>query len=88
LKKHAERLGVKESDLLLAVKSRDETDLDTIFRSVAGGGEVKPEVKGEGDTVTADGTVNGTVNTVNGTVNTLTIGEEILEVFKMYMARK
>jgi hypothetical protein len=100
LKKHAERLGVKESDLLLAVKSLDEVETRTIDRTLAALGVSQPtgttyvDQDQDQDTVegtaivsvkTHDGTLDGTVD---GSVKTLTFGEEILEALNIYFPRK
>ena len=64
LKKHADRFGVTESDLLLAVKSQDDS-------------------QSKGDNQTA---VESEVSTI--TEKTMTIGQEILDVFKTYFDAK
>jgi hypothetical protein len=92
LSKHATRLGVSESDILKAMISRDESDGgESLFQDqsvlVTELRQSQPRtmndfdeddtVKGDGDSATND-----------GTENSLTIGEEILEAIKMYMAKK
>lgn len=75
LKIHAERLGVKESDLLLAVRSNDDS---TEGQSAANDIQSKPTGFNKDD---ACSSVDASVPSAQS----LTLGEEILEAFKMYI---
>ena len=71
---HADRLGVKESDLLLAVKSNDSTE----NMSAAVQSKQPSTKKDDADNISSlDPSVPSALS--------LTLGEEILEAFKMYI---
>ena len=90
LSKHAARLGVSESDILMALGGSsydDETDVETLDPSIlaqqlsrsSGPRAAKRQMHDDdGETATLE----------DGTTNSLTIGEEILQVLQMYMAKK
>ena len=90
LSKHAARLGVSESDILMALGGSsydDETDVETLDPSILaqqlsrspGPRAAKRQMHDDdGETATLE----------DGTTNSLTIGEEILQVLQMYMAKK
>ena len=82
LQVHAERLGVKESDLLLAVRSNDDITeaevLSPASKQVPQPAELRDDRSRS--SVDPDASVHS--------VNTLTFGEEILEAFKMYIKKK
>jgi hypothetical protein len=86
LKKHADRLGVKESDLLLAVRSDDESTIETIRR-------VSSTLSKQNESATLSkrnesGTeYYTTADTNTSAVKTMTLGEEILDIFRMYLPR-
>jgi hypothetical protein len=86
LKKHADRLGVKESDLLLAVRSDDESTIETIRR-------VSSTLSKQNDSATLSKRNESgteyftTADTNTSAVKTMTLGEEILDIFRMYLPR-
>jgi len=82
LSKHAERLGVKESDLLLAVRSNDDMTEAEVLSTASK--QVPGQAEGRDDRSRGSVDPNASVHSDN----TLTFGEEILEAFKMYIKQK
>ena len=97
LSKHAARLGVSESDILMALGGSsydDETEVETLDPSILAqqlsrspGPRAKARHVNQLATTDEDD-METAVTMDDGTTNSLTIGEEILEVLQMYMAKK
>jgi hypothetical protein len=96
LSKHAARLGVSESDILMALGGSsydDETDAETLDPSILAqqlsrspGPRARPTRTN--NPRTDDDDMETAVTMDDGTTNSLTMGEEILEVLQMYMTKK
>jgi hypothetical protein len=96
LSKHAARLGVSESDILMALGGSsydDETDAETLDPSILAqqlsrspGPRTTP--KNIHHPQTEDDDMETAITMDDRTTNSLTIGEEILEVLQMYMTKK
>ena len=95
LSKHATRLGVSESDILMALGGSsydDETDVESFDPSIL----AQQLSRSPGPRAAATRRVHNTndeddgetATMDDGTTNSLTIGEEILQVLQMYMAKK
>ena len=96
LSKHAARLGVSESDILMALGGSsydDETDAETLDPSILAqqlsrSPGPRATTRRTQNPHTDDDDMETAITMDNGTTNSLTIGEEILEVLQMYMAKK
>jgi hypothetical protein len=89
LKKHANRLGIRESDLLQSLKS----DEDALLRNLRSKSDMKSEIKfvksEEDDSLYISGVASGVLSGDDGddeeaSIRSLTLAEELLYAFQVY----